>query len=238
MKITAAESRLAIRAIHLAIQKRRRDRFVFIGGGLVPLLITDPAAAPARPTKDVDVVFSVASLGDYSYIRQDLLNSGFEDDITLDKPACALFYGEWRVDFLCSSPGIIDSGNRWFDSVLKDPVAQDIDGVPIWRASTPSWIATKLEAWRNRGRLPSGAPDYYHQDIEDIIAVVDGRPECVREIAGSIEEVGEFLMQTISLLLASDDFRSALPGHTGGRDRAKIAMRRFEAILDQGRAYL
>lgn len=237
MKITAAESRRAIQAIHLAIQKRRRDRFVFIGGGLVPLLITDPAASPARPTKDVDVVFSVATLGEYSYIRQDLLNSGFEDDITLDKPACALFFQGWRVDFLCSSPGIIDAGNRWFEAVLQDPVEHDLDGVPIWRASTPSWIATKLEAWRNRGRLSNGAPDYYHQDIEDIIAVVDGRPECIEEIADSIEAVGRFLTETISLLLASEDFLSALPGHTGGHERAKVVLKRFEAILDQRQAY-
>ncbi len=113
----------------------------------------------------------------------------------------------------------------------------DLDGVPIWRASTPSWIATKLEAWRNRGRLANGAPDYYHQDIEDIIAVVDGRPECIEEIAISTDAVGRFLTETISLLLASEDFLSALPGHTGGHERAKIVLKRFEAILDQRQAY-
>ena len=231
MKISALESRRAIKTIHVAIKKARPDRFVFIGGGLVPLLITDLGAAPARPTKDVDVVFAITTLSEYSYIRQDLLNVGFQDDITLDKPACALFYGDWRVDFLCSSPGIIDAGNRWFSAVLEDPVEEMLEDVVILRASTPSWIATKLEAWFDRGRLPSGALDYFHQDLEDIIAVVDGRSECVVEIAKSTEAVGTFLRKTFGMMVANLDFQSALPGHTGGHDRAQIVLKRLHEVL-------
>jgi len=231
MKISSAESRKAIKAIHTAIQKVRRDKFVFIGGGLVPLLITDPAAAPARPTKDVDVVFKVATLGEYSYIRQDLLRAGFEDDILIDKPLCALYFGEWRVDFLCSSPGIIDGGNSWFASVLEDPVQEYLDDTLIWRASAPSWIATKLEAWSNRGRLPSGAPDYYHQDIEDILAVIDGRPEIVIEMGVALEPVKAFLGQVFGLMIGNADFLSALPGHTGGHERAEIVLNRLRSML-------
>lgn len=231
MKISSAESRKAIKAIHTAIQKVRRDKFVFIGGGLVPLLITDPAAAPARPTKDVDVVFKVATLGEYSYIRQDLLRAGFEDDILIDKPLCALYFGEWRVDFLCSSPGIIDGGNSWFASVLEDPVQECLDDTVIWRASAPSWIATKLEAWSNRGRLPSGAPDYYHQDIEDILAVIDGRPEIVREMGVALEPVKAFLGQIFGLMIGNADFLSALPGHTGGHERAQVVLKRLRSML-------
>lgn len=231
MKISPAESRKAIKAIHTAIQKVRRDKFVFIGGGLVPLLITDPAAAPARPTKDVDVVFKVATLGEYSYIRQDLLRAGFEDDILIDKPLCALYFGEWRVDFLCSSPGIIDGGNSWFASVLEDSVQECLDDTLIWRASAPSWIATKLEAWSNRGRLPSGAPDCYHQDIEDIVAVIDGRPEIVIEMGLALEPVKAFLGQIFGLMIDNDDFLSALPGHTGGHERAQIVLKRLKSML-------
>lgn len=232
MKITAAESRRAIKAIHLALQKARHERFVFIGGGLVPLLLTDPAAAPARPTKDVDVVFSVTTLGEYSYLRQDLLNVGFQDDINLDKPACALLFGEWRVDFLCSKPGVIDAGNRWFDSVMRDPIQEMLDEIMIWRASTPSWIATKLEAWMSRGRTPSGAPDFYAQDLEDILAVIDGRPETVEEVRDGLDTVKGFLRQTLGPLTYQSDFLSALPGHVeGNHERAEIVLRRLREIV-------
>jgi len=234
MKISAAESRRAIKLIHQAIEVAR-DRFVdgpfvFIGGGLVPILLTDPAAAPARPTKDVDVVHEIASMGESSYIRQLLLSAGFTDTIAPDKPGCALFFGEWRVDFLTTSPDGA-SGNRWFSSVVEDPVEEVVDGVAIWRASTPSWIATKLEAWGNRGRLLSGAPDYYHQDLEDVIAVLDGRPEAGNEITEGLESVRNFIMSTFSILMASREFQSALPGHTGGEERAEIVLGRMRQVL-------
>lgn len=236
MKISAIESRLAFKAIHLAIEKSQQwqpvpRKFVFVGGGLVPLLITDPAAAPARPTKDVDVVFSVASQGEYSYLRQDLLNAGFHDDILMDKPQCALFYNEWRVDFLCASPEVMGMGNRWFPAVMRDAVQERIEDVMVWRASTPTWIATKLEAWFNRGRLPSGAPDYYHQDIEDVLAVFDGRIECVAEISDCAEDVQSFLRHTFGMMISNPDFLSALPGHTSGHARAEIVLRRIKQVV-------
>ena len=236
MKISASESRRAIKAIHLAIEKsqagqRVQKKFVFIGGGLVPLLLTDAAAAPARPTKDVDVVLSVASQGEYSYLRQDLLNAGFHDDVLLDKPKCALFYGEWRVDFLCASPEVMGMGNRWFPHVLEDAVLEFVDDVQIWRASTPSWIATKLEAWLDRGRSPMGGADYYAQDMEDIIAVFDGRPECVQEIHQAPRDVLIFMQEVFGIALSSQDFLSALPGHTSGHERAQIVLGRIRNSL-------
>jgi hypothetical protein len=33
-----------------------RDQVVFLGGAVTPLLVTDPGAAPARFTVDVDVI--------------------------------------------------------------------------------------------------------------------------------------------------------------------------------------
>lgn len=39
-----------------------REELVFVGGCAVGLLMTDPAASPARVTYDVDLVVEVASL--------------------------------------------------------------------------------------------------------------------------------------------------------------------------------
>lgn len=37
------------------------DEVVFVGGATMVLWITDPAAPPVRPTKDVDVIIEVAT---------------------------------------------------------------------------------------------------------------------------------------------------------------------------------
>lgn len=202
------------------------EKFVFIGGGLVPLLLTDSASVPARPTKDVDVVFTVATSGQESYLRQDLLQCGFRDTADVEKPDCALFFGDWRVDFLPSS-----RGNRWFGAVMSEAVQHTLDDVTIWRASTPTWIAAKLEAWLDRGRMPTGAPDYYHQDLEDIVSVVDGRIELVTEISECTAPVAQFLSLNLGLLLSNSSFLNVLPGHVGGDQRANIVIERIDAIL-------
>lgn len=43
-----------------------RERVVFIGGSVAPILQTDPPFDRARPTKDVDAIASTASYGDFA----------------------------------------------------------------------------------------------------------------------------------------------------------------------------
>jgi predicted nucleotidyltransferase len=231
--ISAIESKRAMVAIHRAIASVRADRFVFVGGGIVPLLITDPAASPVRPTKDIDVVIEIVSAGDYSFARRDLLGAGFIDDMSCDKPACALFFGEWMVDILPTQPNIVvGGGNRWFTHAVHAAEPMDVDGTIIWRASAPVFIATKLEAWMSRGKTQNGAPDYFHQDLEDIVAVMDGRPELDREWASAPADVRLFIEATLAALLDSRDFINALPGHLNGDDtRARMLVGRLTAML-------
>ncbi len=231
--ITAAESKRAILAIHRAIASRRRDSFVFVGGGIVPLLITDPAAPVVRPTKDVDVVFEIISPGLYSALWADLLNSGFEDDLTADKPACALFFQGWRVDVLPTRPNIVvGGGNQWFAHAIEYAEEMELEGETVLRASAPIFIATKLEAWLSRGRTKAGAPDYFHQDLEDIIAVIDGRSEVDDEWSAAPVDVLLFVRTMFADFVASGDFLNALPGHLGGDDgRGLIWLRRIKKHL-------
>ena len=42
-----------------------RERFVFVGGAVVDILLSDPQAPPARPTKDIDVIVELATMADY-----------------------------------------------------------------------------------------------------------------------------------------------------------------------------
>jgi len=230
--IDPVEGRQAIIEIQKALAGVRDGKFVFVGGGIIPLLITDMGAATVRPTKDMDVVFEVASVGDYSFIRQELLNVGFRDLISDDIPACALFWRNWRVDFLCATPGIVPGSNRWFPYVIADAELQQVEDVNIWRASTATFIATKLEAWFSRGRLPDESPDYLHQDMEDIVAVIDGRNELIEEIEYAPPDVLTFLRRIFADLLKTSDFLNFLPGHVGGEERARMVVERMKTISD------
>jgi hypothetical protein len=53
---------------------------VFVGGASVELWITDPAAPPVRPTKDVDVVVEVATRAVFYAFEAKLRKRGFSED--------------------------------------------------------------------------------------------------------------------------------------------------------------
>ena len=48
------------------------DELVFVGGCATGLLITDPASAGIRPTKDVDAIVDVSSYAEYTVLSERL----------------------------------------------------------------------------------------------------------------------------------------------------------------------
>jgi hypothetical protein len=82
------------------------------------------------------------------------------------------------------------------------------DGNPIRLVSAPVFIATKIEAFKGRGKS-----DYLaSHDLEDIITVVDGRESLLNEIAESGGELRDYLKVEIARMLVVDDFLTSLPG--------------------------
>jgi hypothetical protein len=55
-------------------------RFVFIGGCVTGLLITEAGAPPVRTTRDVDVIVEVVSLGEYHTVERQLEQAGLRHD--------------------------------------------------------------------------------------------------------------------------------------------------------------
>jgi hypothetical protein len=97
----------------------------------------------------------------------------------------------------------------------------------------PYFLATKIEAFSERG---DGDYQLSH-DIEDIIAVVDGRPELLDEIESTDPEVRDYLQHTVGELLSDEDFRNALPGHlpgdVGSQARVPAVLSRLEQIAQR-----
>ena len=85
-------------------------------------------------------------------------------------------------------------------------------GPEIRLVTAPYFLATKLEAFHGRG----GGDHRASHAIEDLIAVVEGRPTLENEVAGSELDVREYLAQEISTLLADTLFADSLAGHLPG----------------------
>ena len=87
-----------------------------------------------------------------------------------------------------------------------------------------------------RGFSSGGGDVFASHDIEDIVTVVDGRPEIVEEVAGADAQVRSFISSEIRSLLDNPDFVDALPGllppDASSQARQRILGERLRALSE------
>lgn len=199
---------------------------VFIGGCAVGLLITDDARPPVRATMDVDLVTSVATLSAHHEFSARLRALDFVEDPEL---ICRWRLGKVKVDVMPMTENVLGFANRWSEQVIRDAQATTLpSGQGIRLISAPCLIATKLEAFFGRGEGDFAAS----HDLEDLVALIDGRPAVVEEVAAANGELREYLREELDGLLGATAF--AVEFHLGPSEaeqaRAEIIIERMRAI--------
>ena len=209
------------------------DEMVFLGGCATGLLITDPAAPPIRTTRDVDVIVEVGSLAKYYRISASLRQREFFEDQTEQAPVCRWTGHGVISDVMPTRPDILGFGSERNQRAFANASSYELpSGRAIRLISAPYFLITKLEAfqWRGNG-------DYaLSHDIEDLVAVVDGRPGLSREVTQLEAGARDHLAGGISTLLANRTFIDSLPGHLpgdpGNQARLPILVARLEEIAN------
>jgi hypothetical protein len=191
--------------------KSLNDRVVFLGGAITELLITDPAAPATRVSRDVDVIIEIASLIAYYKLEGDLRELGFTQSLNEDDdPLCRWRIDDIIVDVMPTDLPMLGFSNRWYPSAVKNAIRHEIDKtLQINLVTAPFFLGTKIEAFYGRGE-----EDYLaSHDMEDIIVIIDGRQEIVKEIKKVSEDLRSYLSETFQTFLQNDTFLEALPGH-------------------------
>jgi predicted nucleotidyltransferase len=209
------------------------SRIVFVGGCVTDLLITDPAAAPARPTFDVDAIVAVGSYSEFTFLENELRMLGFKQPHTEDAPICRWRIGSLVFDVMPADLSVLGFTNRWYQPAFENAQRMQIGNFEVALITAPYFLATKLEAFHGRGKN-----DFRSHDLEDIIAVVDGRPELADEVRVSSSELQEYLSTEISQLLSNRGFLQALPGHllpdAASQQRAGLVLNRLKQLVHGG----
>ncbi len=199
------------------------DEMVFLGGCATGLLITDPAAPPIRITRDVDAIVQVSSRAGYYQLSDKLRAKGFSEDRSDGAPVCRWVANNVVLDVMPLDSEILGFGNKWYAPAAENAeIIKLSDGKKIRMVSAPYFLLTKLEAFDGRG-----AGDYVlSHDMEDIIAVLDGRPEIVDEIKLSVPEIKRALSERFESLLKDRSFVEAVSGHmpTDATSQARVSI--------------
>jgi hypothetical protein len=109
-----------------------------------------------------------------------------------------------------TTPDVLDFSNRWYSGAFAHAADYPLlPGTVIRLVTAPYFLASKLDAFASRG----GGDYLVSHDVEDIVAVVDGRPGIEQEVAESEPEVRVFLGEQFSRLLVDRAFVEAIAGH-------------------------
>ena len=167
--------------LELAAERLRQllPEIVFVGGCATGLLIDDPAAAPVRGTYDVDVIAEIGSYAEYTVFSERLRALGFKEDSREGAPLCRWIHGALTLDVMPLDSQVLGFSNRWYPDALRTAGNVQLrSGLIIRAINAPYFLGTKLEAFHGRGKR-----DYLaSHDLEDFIAVVDGRSSLIPEV--------------------------------------------------------
>ncbi len=210
------------------------DQIAFVGGCVTGLLVTDPAATPVRATLDVDVIVEVASYGEFTVLEEKLRRIGFRESRAEGAPICRWAHGDLLLDFMPTDSSILGFSNRWYRPALATAQKVLVRNHEIRVITAPCFVATKLEALHGRGKSDFRAS----HDLEDIVTVIDGRPELAEEVHLAPADMQKYLSAELRELLSNRDFLEALPGHLlpdlASQRRLGLVLQRMRRLILEG----
>ena len=207
------------------------EQLVFLGGCATGLLITDSATPPIRFTHDVDVITEVATMAEYYRLAARLRDHGFQEDTSDNAPICRWKAQNIFLDVMPTNPAVLGFGSAWYQEALEAATLVTLpSGQKIRMITAPYFLACKIAAFESRG----DGDFLMSHDMEDIVAILDGRPETPSEIEQAPEALRCHLGECFSALINNGRFREALSGHMPGdaasQARIPIILKRIEVI--------
>lgn len=194
------------------------QKVTFVGGCTTGLLLTDEfTKEQVRSTDDVDLIVSVLGYTGFHHLQEQLRRKGFRDSTEHDDddamPICAMRLNELRVDFMPDNAKVLGFSNRWYKKAVETATPYSLTDELTIRLVTPVYfMATKLEAWKGRGKGDALGS----RDIEDILNLIDGRQELASEIDHAEAEERHYISKEFQALQANTYFSHAIQNAAGG----------------------
>lgn len=200
---------LRIKVVSNALEELKQD-VVFVGGATVPLY-SDRKSIEFRPTNDVDILIELATHKEYAIVEEKLRKKGFENDIE-SRITCRFKLKGFIVDVMPTDEKVLGFSNKWYEEGFRNAIKYSIDSEnTINIFSVPYFVATKLEAFKNRGNNDGRMSS----DFEDIVFVFENRFTIWEEFALAPKSVKDYLKNEFSILLHNHLFEEWVDAHAG-----------------------
>lgn len=198
---------IAVVAEVAAALKELKEQMVFVGGAVVSLYTDDPAADEIRPTQDIDMTVKLFNFSKWATMQEQLARHGFHPD-PFGHAICSYRYKDIPIDIMAAADGPLGPTNRWYKLGFDNLQTVDVKDVTIQILPAPCYLATKFEAFNNRGT------DYRtSHDMEDIIYVIDNRINIVQEVQETIPEIRIFIQHELQKIIAQHLLDEVLTAH-------------------------
>lgn len=226
----ATINRGVIKKIALALGELN-EQVIYVGGATVGLYIDDAAAEDVRPTKDVDISLSIASIAELEQIREELIRKSFKQTAE-DNVICRFRYDDVKVDVMNTKAIGWAPANPWFAQgyAMKETIV--VEGQTIQILPLPYFLATKFAAYNDRGK---NEPRTSH-DFEDIVYVLDNRMDIVEQLINAPEDVKLFLKSELERIFSDSTKKEAISGnlfYETRDERFNMIMKKLKAIVNR-----
>ncbi|WHT81038.1 hypothetical protein QMY54_05880 [Pseudomonas rhodesiae] len=220
-----------LEAVADALGAELRQQVAFVGGCTTVLLITDEYTQESiRGTDDVDLVIHLTSTAAWYRLEETLKTKGFKNT-GQDTVTCRLRLGALKVDFMPTDEKILGFSNTWFVGGLENAIDYTLpNGTPIKVFAAPWFLAAKLQAYLGRGK----GDLLMSNDIEDIIALLDGREELIAETKYAPIELRRFVGEELSSLLRLTAFQDVIQSTAQDPDRETLIYERLDRLIEFG----
>ena len=199
------------------------DEVIYIGGAIVSLYVTDQGAEQARPTEDIDICVQISTYAQMDQLREKLARKKIYPAPT-ETIMYRYSFEEILIDFIPFEDTPLGPTNKWLKPGFQKAYPINIGKVEIKILPVSIFLATKWEAYKNRG----GDPRMSH-DFEDIIYIINNNVNLVDDIVQTNKKVQDFLKEMSNEILSNSSLNEIIECHIN----PYIATERRELVIQK-----
>ncbi len=204
-----------------------KEKVVFVGGATISLYV-DSKTEEIRPTDDIDIVVEIYTHQEYAALDEQLRKLGFVNDQTT-RVICKYSIQGLIVDVMPTQIDALGFSNKWYQPAFENSIQYNLGDEKIRIFSPPFFIASKLEAFLQRGKNDGRTST----DFEDIIFLFENRSTIWKELNDAETTLSTYLKETFRKLMQNENFEEWVDCHAGfGRVSATYF------IMDQLNIYI